>query len=56
MPRFDEVNQNRSEFEWVNGIGGAEIFASWITGYAQISDEFLTDANGFDIMSRKVYK
>ena len=35
--------------------GGAEIFAAWTPAYDQISGEFLTDANGFDIMTRKVY-
>ena len=44
MPRFRDVK-----------LGGAEIFASWTPAYEEISQEFLTDANGFDLMTRKVY-
>jgi hypothetical protein len=44
LPRFEEVIK-----------GGAEIFAAWIPAFEEISHEFFTDANGFDLMTRKVY-
>ena len=38
-------------------IYGREIFAMWTpTPYQSFSDEFLTDVNGFDFVSREVYQ
>ena len=44
LPRFDETIK-----------GGAEVFAAWTPAFEEISPEFFTDANGFDLMTRKVY-
>ena len=35
---------------------GREFFALWTPTYSVMSDEYLTDANGFDIVTRQVYK
>ena len=33
---------------------GKEVFAKWIPHFDSISSKFLTDANGFDLITRKV--
>lgn len=37
------------------GMAGREIFAKWVPHFMEIDEEYLTDANGFDLVSRKVY-
>ena len=45
MPRVD-----------IGQSSGREIFAIWKPDFDQIQDDqFLTDANGFDLMARSVY-
>ena len=34
--------------------GGIEIFAKWVPKFDQIFHEFVTDANGYDIVSHQV--
>lgn len=35
--------------------GDSEIFAVWTPAYEKISNQFFTDANGFDMKTRDVY-
>ena len=45
FPRFD-----------IKGAPGREYFAKWTPSYHEIHQKYMTDANGFDIMSRDVYQ
>ena len=36
--------------------GDHEVFATWKALYEEISDEYLTDANGYDLIRRPIYE
>ena len=40
----------------VKNGAGREIFAKWSPAYTEIGDVFLTDANGYDLVTRPIFK
>lgn len=45
LPRF-AINEQ---------VGGREVFAKWTPDYESISEDYLTDVNGFSLIKRKVF-
>ena len=37
-------------------IGGREVFATWVPDFKPIAHKFITDANGYDLVSHPVYQ
>ena len=37
-------------------MGGQEVFAKWVPEFVTLSHNFVTDANGYDLVSHSVYK
>ena len=46
LPRF-AINEQ---------VGGREVFAKWTPDYESISEDYLTDVNGFSLIKRKVFQ
>jgi len=43
------------KYEWNNG-GGREYFAKWEVDYQLMASDYFTDANGFDLIKREVFR